>query len=128
MSEEGSLILIAEDDPVSAKILANTCKSLGHIPIVCSDGKRAFYVLEDNPDIPLLITDMVMPDMDGELLIRTLRSRDHFKDLPIIIVSGMVSVKEIKGILDLGASYFLPKPIPIEEIKQYITKSLDRSS
>ena len=117
---EQQLILIAEDHPVSAGTLAKACKSLGHIPIISSDGERALHVMEDNPDIPLLITDMQMPNLSGEELINALRSQERFKKLPIIIVSGIVSVKDIKHILDVGASYFLQKPAPLNELKTYI--------
>lgn len=121
-------ILIAEDDHTSRIILTKTVESLGYTAIQTSSGLRAWHIIEDNPDIQMLITDLMMPEMDGKSLVQTLRANSSWKDLPILMVSAVVPLKEIVGILDLGASRFLPKPVNITELKSYIQQYMEEDS
>jgi len=68
-----------------------------------------------------LISDIMMPEMDGRQLIQTLRGDSGLKDLPIIIMSAVVGIKQISDLLDLGASLFQPKPIDLTELKKTLT-------
>lgn len=121
-------ILIVEDDLVSRKILVRCMENMGHIAIQASDGLRAFDILQDNPDIDLVITDLMMAKMDGKELVRILRSIEKFKTLPIVMVSGIVPLRDIIEILNLGASRFLPKPLDTEELKKYVIQLLNQES
>ncbi|MCB0318661.1 MAG: response regulator [Bdellovibrionales bacterium] len=117
-------ILIAEDDKVTLTLLSKTIEKHGFIAIQCSDGKRAWDTLKDNSDIDLLITDMKMPNLAGDELIKLVNEDEKLSGLPIIIISGVVKLSEIKHILDSGASRFLPKPINTEELIEYINRLL----
>ena len=121
-------ILIAEDDKVSMTLLAKTVEKHGFTTIQCSDGQRAWDTLQDNTDIDLLITDMKMPNLDGEGLIKLINADPRFKDLPIIIVSGVVKLSDIKHILDEGASRFIPKPVDTSELILYVNQLISRKN
>ena len=112
-------VVIAEDDRSVAMTLSRAMDSLGYHPVVCSDGQRALYAIEDNPDTRLLITDVQMPNMDGRDLVQHLRDSDEFRNLPAIIVSAVVGVSEISHLLDYGNAYFLGKPVNIEDLKSH---------
>ena len=112
-------VVIADDDPQVARYEARVIESLGYVPIVCRDGLRALSVLEDNPDVELLITDVSMPNMDGRTLVNELRRRDTFRRLPIILTSGVVRVAEIADLLDIGVTCFLGKPVELGDLKSY---------
>lgn len=116
-------VAIAEDDPHLRKLIANAVEDLGYVAFQCSTGTKALHVLQDNPDICLLITDMVMPELNGEDLIKILRCRQYTRDLPIIIISAITRYDEIAYLLDLGASRFLTKPIDFKELEDCL-KSL----
>jgi len=113
-------VLICDDDLITRKLLSRTVESLGHTAINASSGKKAWDILMDNSDISLLITDIAMPDLDGRELIKTIRGNESVAKLPIIIVSGVVGYNEIREILELGASRFMPKPLDLSELKKYI--------
>lgn len=113
-------VLIAEDDKITLKTIAKIVEEQGFIPILCSDGQRAWQVLEDNSDISLLITDYVMPTLSGADLVRLTRCNYSEEQLPIIVVSGLVKTKEINSTLKLGVRYFLPKPIERKFLERYI--------
>ena len=113
-------IIIAEDEQSTRLLLARIVESLGHTAIQASSGDRALACAEDNADCKLLITDMEMPGLSGRQLIRKLRGAPLLKNLPIVIVSGVVPLKEITDLLESGASRFMPKPIDAAQLKEYV--------
>ncbi len=117
-------ILVAEDDGVARLLMREVIEKMGHVAFLSPNGEHAYEALELNQGFELLITDLMMPKMDGTQLIKTLRGHSGFMDLPIIIVSAVLGVKEISYLLDLGATYFLPKPLNIQEMKEHIAKCL----
>ena len=118
-------VLIIDDDPISRRIIARTISSLGHQTIEASDGKIGFQVLQDNKDIELLVTDFMMPRIDGRKLVKLVRGHEIFRNIPVIMISGIISLKEISAILDFGAIRFLPKPVDITDLKLYTMALLD---
>ncbi len=121
-------VVVAEDDRQVARFIARVMSSMGYFPIICSDGRRALHVLEDNPDTQLLITDVSMPQMDGRALVIELRGRSAFKKLPIIITSGLVRVSEITDLLDIGVTCFLGKPVEVGDLKAYAKSLVERGA
>ncbi len=117
-------ILIVEDDDTTRRVMLRTVEDEGCSAILSTNGRRALDILHDNPDIAMVITDMVMPEMGREEMIQLLRSDPRFTKLPIIIISGVVSIKEIEHLLKLGGSRFLPKPIDTSDLRLYIRKYL----
>lgn len=104
-------ILICEDDFIAREVARVMVEKMGHIPIVSPNGKHALDTLEVNQDISLLITDMMMPVMNGTELVQILRGNSRYDGLPIIMVSGILGINDIAGLLDLGATLFQPKPL-----------------
>ena len=120
-------VLIAEDDITTQKIVANTVERLGHIPIISPTGEHAYETLASNTGFGLLITDIMMPGMDGRKLVKTLRGTSEYKSLPIIMISAVIGYKEIYSVLEMGVTYFLAKPLDTAELKKYIQKCLVKS-
>jgi len=117
-------ILIVDDDQLVVDALAQTMEAWGYVAFKCTNGRRALDVLEDNPDFNLIIVDIAMPEMDGRTLIRKIIQQPELESLPIIITSGVEGLGEIRDLLDLGASYFLGKPVSMGELKRYTDKLL----
>lgn len=104
-------ILLVDDDLVALKVLRNVLVGAGHTVICARDGERALAVLEDNPEVDLLVTDVLMPRLDGRELVATLRRHPTHAALPAIIMSGTVRISEIVKLLEEGAHRFLAKPV-----------------
>ncbi len=117
-------VLIAEDDRISQKLAVKIVEELGHTAFVSPHGKHAYEALTACNDFDLLMTDIMMPEMDGQQLIQTLRGDQQFMDLPIIIMSAVVGMNEISNLLKLGATLFLAKPLDRQELQTYITRCL----
>lgn len=99
--------------------MGRVMSTLGYCAILCSDGRRALNVLEDNPDVRLLITDVSMEHMSGRALVEAVRAQDAFQRLPIIITSGLVRVPEITDLLEVGVTCYLGKPVAVDELQSY---------
>ncbi len=115
-------ILIAEDDKISQKLAARFVEDMGHIPFISPHGKHAYEALKAENRFDVLVTDIMMPEMDGRQLVQTLRGDSEFMDMPIVIMSAVVGVAEISNLLSMGATYFLTKPIDREEFVEVINR------
>ncbi len=112
--------IVAEDDLSTRRLIASIVESCGFAAIECSNGVRAWDILQDNPSIDMMISDVSMPEMDGHELIRLVRQSEQFTTLPLIIVSGVIGPHEIAALIDSGASRFLAKPVQREHLQDYI--------
>jgi CheY-like chemotaxis protein len=117
-------ILIAEDDRALLDMFSAAVESMGHSAIRAVNGRMAWEVLQANDDIAFLISDMAMPEMEGRDLIKLIRENRQFSTLPILIVSGAIRAREIAHLLEQGATHFMAKPVPLQDlmavIKRYV--------
>jgi diguanylate cyclase (GGDEF)-like protein len=108
-------ILIAEDQPVAAMYLRRLLEKMGHHAEVAPDGEAAWQVIRDG-DISLLISDWMMPRLDGLELCRRLRSLPSHRYIYIILLTSLDRYEDrIKG-LRAGADDFLTKPPDSDEL------------
>jgi len=116
-----ALIMIVEDEEVTIKILASYVERMGHIPVKFRDGLSAWNFLQENSDIvEALITDLVMPEMDGYSLIDKIRGHAKTVELPIIVQSDYLGVKGTVVLMEKGASVVYPKPLSFEDLEGHI--------
>ncbi len=120
-------VLIAEDDRISQKLAVKIVEGMGHHAYVSPHGKHAYEALMASNDFDMLLTDIMMPEMDGRQLIQTLRGDQQFMDLPIVIMSAVVGIGEISNLLKLGATLFLAKPLDRKELQEYISRCIQEA-
>ena len=117
-------ILVAEDDLATCMTIRSTLEGLGHTVLLSQDGQHAWETLQVDERIELVVTDIAMPRTDGRELIRLIRGTERLRSLPVIIISGVVSAKEISDLLKLGASKFQPKPLAPDLLRAYVRNCL----
>jgi len=78
-------ILIVEDNPVSMKILELNIKKHGYSTISAKNGREALECLGRHLDIQLVLTDIMMPEMDGLEMLCIMKQKPELRDLPVII-------------------------------------------
>ncbi len=103
-------ILIVEDQPDTLEMLAATFRSRGFETIACESAKEALDCV-DRQQFDILISDIAMPEMDGLLLIRELRSRPGLATVPAIALTGYASQTDSKSAIAAGFDLHLSKPI-----------------
>jgi len=110
-------ILIVEDDPVSRRLLESFLCGWGYEVQVATNGSEAWEILH-NPDTPnLLISDWMMPEMDGLELCRRIRAMGKSGYTYFIILTAKGKKEDIVKGLEAGADDFLVKPFSHEEMK-----------
>lgn len=109
-------VLIAEDDPVSSRVLAATLKRLGHEVDVAGDGREAW---EHHLAAPasVVITDWVMPHVDGLELSRRIRGLGQGSYTWIIMLTAMRGRASYLDGMEAGADDFVSKPIDENELR-----------
>jgi two-component system chemotaxis response regulator CheB len=118
-------ILLAEDDERSARAIAGSLRREGFRVTVAGDGKAALDHLRRQP-VDVLVTDWMMPRMDGISLI--LRARETVHPVPyIIMITALNSEKARARALDSGADDFLTKPVATRTLLRSVKTGLSRS-
>ena len=121
-------VLVVDDEPTSCRLICLALEKLDYITIASFNGRHAWETLQANHDIGLLVTDVVMPELDGEQLVHQVREAREFAKLPIIIMSAVVGPKAVSSLLEQGATWFLPKPVDLAEVQHYASLSFPRDN
>lgn len=117
-------ILVAEDDPVSRKLLQAHLTKWEYDVTAVSDGKKAWEILRD-PDSPrLAILDWMMPEIDGIELCRKIRELEDKPYTYIILVTAKKQKEEIVTGLNFGADDYIIKPFDPNELKSRVKSGI----
>ena len=117
-------ILIAEDNSVNRRILDLNLRKHGFQTVLTTTGKEALDYLSSNQDVELIITDIMMPEMDGITLIQKIKENSDLKDIPIIVCTARKDVETVKEIALLGAVNYIVKPILASVLLQKVREAL----
>ena len=89
--------------------------------VIRNDGKKGLQYLEEHPEVDMVITDLKLPGLDGYSVIKTIRSYDKWRSLPILVLSAKAFHSDRTKSLRVGADYYLSKPVDINKLIQTIT-------
>src|SRR4029077_11068237 len=103
-------ILIAEDDPVSRRLLEVTLTSWGYEVQVTCDGRSACQALEVDDPPQLALLDWMLPEMDGLEICRRVRSTQAGRAIYIILLTARARKEGVIAGLDGGADDYITKP------------------
>jgi len=104
-------VLIVDDDMRTTFAMARLLSERGMQPLKAENGERALRLLAENPDVALVLMDIMMPVMDGYETMAKIRSQDQFRDLPILALTAKAMPEDREKCLAAGASDYLPKPV-----------------
>jgi CheY-like chemotaxis protein len=110
-------ILIAEDNPVSAKLVDQTLKKQGFETFIAGNGAEALELLSKHfSSIEIVITDILMPEMDGLTLAKVLKTSPQYGHIPVIVCTVLHDVDSIKKAAAIGCRHYLVKPFCPEDL------------
>jgi two-component system, cell cycle sensor histidine kinase and response regulator CckA len=116
-------ILIVEDSPTQAAQLRYLLAQAGHEVLVANDGERALAVLAEQRS-SLVITDIVMPNMDGYTLCKNIKADSGLSDIPVILLTSLSSPQDVLKGLTCGADNFIRKPYEEKYLLQRVSHVL----
>lgn len=120
---EPQTVLIVDDKWENRSVMVNLLEPLNFIAIEAENGDEALQkVIQIQPN--LIITDLLMPVMDGYGLLKHIRESEQFNHIPVIVSSASVSMTEQQQSLDAGGNAFLEKPIQADELFNLLQKYL----
>jgi len=121
-----SNILVVDDDVPTLTLMKEAVEQAGFKPVAQSDSTKVMEVI-NNLDLDLAIIDLDMPEVSGVELIEMIKSKEQFKNLPIIIYTGKESYEEdIKRIDGLFENLLHKSSTNIEDLKSSITEMINR--
>lgn len=116
-------ILLIDDDPWIVRMVTSVLKKRGHRVVAAGDGEEGLErALSLRPD--LIISDIMMPKLDGWALLRALRAHPELAQTPVLLLTALSTDEDrIRG-LRLGADDYLPKPFRFEELDLRVASAL----
>ena len=115
-------VLVVDDEPAIVEMLVELLERDGRFEVqtAATGFDAGLRTKEFRPDI--IVLDYMLPDINGNGVIRSIRSDPSVSDVKIIIVSGVVSREDVEALLECGADDFMQKPFNIEQLVKRITE------
>ena len=118
-------VLLVEDEDAVRVFSARALRNKGYQVVEAKNGESALALLaESGKDFDLLITDVVMPQMDGPTLAR--KARELLPDLKVIFISGYAEDRVREDLGGVEGSHFLPKPFSLKQLAGKVKDVLRR--
>lgn len=118
-------ILIVDDNELSAKIIEVNLRKRRLETLYASNGKQALELLESRGDIQMVITDIVMPEMNGLELLERIRCFADFSEIPVVLCSSTAEEENVRRAAKLGCRHYLVKPVQPALLLEKVTRILN---
>ncbi len=112
----GRRILIVDDDVRNVFALTSVLEASGMDVVYAENGREGIETLRDQPEIDLVLMDIMMPEMDGYETIRAIRADDRFDQLPIISLTAKAMKGDREKSIAVGASDYITKPVDTDQL------------
>ena len=116
-------VLIVDDDPDVLTMLERLLKKLEYFPFVAKNGEEAVQII-DRHKIDVVVSDLVMPEMDGMELLKRVKSRKG--DIPFVMITGHPTIETAVEAIKKGAYDYITKPFQVEEVQIKIDRALEK--
>lgn len=119
-------ILVVDDEKFSQNFV-QTVLNKQEVEITCLDsGEEALEYLNTHPPVDLVLLDLLMVGMDGYDVLNTIKQHPTWKEVNVIVMSGLDVPEEVQKAKVMGASSFLPKPVKAGELKAVIQAQIEQ--
>jgi HAMP domain-containing protein/CheY-like chemotaxis protein/GAF domain-containing protein len=112
----GKRILIVDDDVRNVFALTSVLESSGMEVVYAENGREGIETLRANPEVDLVLMDIMMPEMDGYETIRAIRQEEQFEQLPIISLTAKAMKGDREKSIGAGASDYITKPVDTDQL------------
>jgi CheY-like chemotaxis protein len=109
-------VLVVDDDVRNIFSLTKALELQQMKVFSAVDGKEALQMLKENPDMDVVLMDIMMPEMDGYTAIQEIRKNNKFRNLPIIAVTAKAMTGDREKCIKAGASDYISKPVDVDQL------------
>jgi len=113
---EGKKVLIVDDDVRNVFALTSVFERRGMEVVFAENGREGIEALKANPDISLVLMDIMMPEMDGYEATRAMREMPEFQRLPIVALTAKAMKGDREKSIASGASDYITKPVDVDQL------------
>ncbi len=113
---QGKKIMVVDDDMRNVFALSKVLKGKGMEVVKAVNGQMALEVLDKNPDIDLVLMDIMMPVMDGYITTRKIREQRRYDKLPVIALTAKAMKEDRQKCIEAGANDYMSKPVNVEKL------------
>lgn len=124
-ADKSSTVLIVEDHPDMQQFV-NSLISPHHHTLLANNGVEALEILEKKT-VDLIISDVMMPEMDGYALLQTLKDSDSYRSIPVVMLTALSDEQHKLQALTTGVDDYLTKPFSPDELLARVRNLLERS-
>ena len=117
-------VLVVEDNPISAKAMRAALEKHGFPTAVVYTGTQALEYLGLNPQIQVVVVDLVLPEMDGFQLIHRMKLDPAMKGTPVVICTTLRDIEAVRRSAQLGCRHYVVKPLIGEELVKKVLEAM----
>ena len=126
MDKSQGYLLVVEDIPDILNLLDTSLKFKGYRVVTARDGQEALDIIQREPPA-LIVTDILMPKIDGFNLVHKLRIDPETRKIPVIFLSATYVAPEDKAFaVDIGVTHFIEKPVDLDEFLPLVAQLLEQ--
>jgi HAMP domain-containing protein/signal transduction histidine kinase/DNA-binding response OmpR family regulator len=119
-------VLVVDDDVRNIFALSSVLERRGMEVLPASTGREAISILQNRPDVSVVLMDIMMPEMDGYQTMREIRKEAQFRRLPIVALTAKAMKGDREKCLEAGASDYLAKPVNTDQLLSTVKMWLHR--
>ncbi len=121
-------ILVADDDPATARLLFPIGVKEGYQIVCITDGREAYRILKSDADFAAVVFNMSMPNLEGLDLVRYMKTEERLQRIPVITAARTNDLKLMASSFAAGAVAFLPKPITAGNLARTLSMTIGRAA
>ncbi len=112
----GRKVLVVDDDARNIFALTSVLENHDMEVMSATTGRHAIELIDETPDLSIVLMDIMMPDMDGYATMREIRKSPRFRTLPILALTAKAMKGDREKCLDAGASDYIAKPVNTDQL------------
>ncbi|MCI4627100.1 MAG: response regulator, partial [Candidatus Magnetoovum sp. WYHC-5] len=123
---DGKRIVIVDDDSKNIFVMSATLEEFGAETLIALNGEKAIELLKENPNVDLILMDIMMPVMDGYEAIKNIRRDEHIRHIPIIALTAKAMKDDRQKCIAAGADEYITKPVDFDMLIRLISAWIDK--